>query len=307
MESVKADVVHLHGMWLPEYKTAFKVAKRSNLPVVISPHGTLTPWDLSKKKWKKRLAMLLYQKAILAKVDMFFATSQVEADGLRLLGLKQPIAVVPIGVDIPVGINSTIEQESDGRVVLYMGRIHPGKGVLDLVEAWRLNRRPTWKLRIAGPAISSIELSYRRLVEKKIDEYGLASEIELLGMLDGSAKRNAFEAADIFILPTYSENFGIVVAEALAHGLPVITTTGAPWNELVEYNCGWWTSPGAVGISKALSSAMAMTPDELSEMGRRGRKLIIDNYSWRHIGASSLEAYKWLLDKSRPKPSFIID
>lgn len=307
MESVSADVVHIHGMWLPVFRSAVKVAKSKRLVVVISPHGTLTAWDLNKKKWKKRLAMFLYQKAILKSADMFFATSVAEAEGIRALGLKQPIAIIPVGVDIPDIENSLIPKATEERVLLYMGRIHPGKGVLDLIEAWRRVKKPNWRLKIAGPAVSADEIAYRHLVEQKISENFLGGEIEFLGMIEGAAKRSAFETAKLFVLPSYSENFGIVVAEALAYGLPVITTTGAPWRELVEHDCGWWVSPGVEGLCDALSSAMDKSSGELSEMGRRGRELVIDKYSWSDAGKSSLDAYEWLLGRRGLKPSCIFD
>ena len=307
MESISADVVHIHGMWLPVFRSAVKVAKSKRLVVVISPHGTLTSWDLNKKKWKKRLAMFLYQRAILKSADMFFATSVAEAEGIRSLGLKQPIAIIPVGVDIPDIENSLIPKATEARVLLFMGRIHPGKGVLDLIEAWRLVKKPNWRLKIAGPAISADEIAYRGLVEQKISENSLCGEIEFLGMIEGAAKRRAFEAAELFVLPSYSENFGIVVAEALAYGLPVITTTGAPWRELIEHDCGWWISPGVEGLCNALNSAMDKTSDELSEMGGRGRKLVNDKYSWSDAGKSSLDAYEWLLGRRIIKPPCIFD
>ena len=106
-------------------------------------------------------------------------------------------------------------------------------------------------------------------------------------------------------MPTYSENFGIAVAEALANNLPVITTTGAPWSELVEHRCGWWVEPGIPGISSALVEAMACEPEELRQMGQRGRQLVVSKYSWEKIGMTAEEVSKWVLDPIRPKPKVV--
>jgi glycosyltransferase involved in cell wall biosynthesis len=97
------------------------------------------------------------------------------------------------------------------------------------------------------------------------------------------------------VLPTYSENFGLVIAEALARGVPVITTTGAPWEDILLYRCGWWVSPGTNGIAQALEAAMDLPREALAEMGQRGVQLTKDKYSWSQIGRSALEAYQWIL------------
>ncbi len=293
INSLKVEIIHLHGMWLPIYAIAFLLTKLNSLKIVISPHGTLSSWDLNKKKLKKVIALLLYQKAILNRVDLFLATSSSEASGIKALGLMQPIEIVPIGIQPPSdAILSMRTEVSCGiRVALFLGRIHPGKGILDLIDAWKLARRLSWRLIIAGAATTVEEIDYKKQLDKKIIEYNLTDDIEFLGMVSGEAKCELFQKTDLFILPTYSENFGIVVAEALSYGIPVITTTGAPWEDIEINKCGWWISPGSSSLVLALEEAMNMNSVELANMGLRGRKMVINKYSWDTTCEKLLSAY----------------
>jgi glycosyltransferase involved in cell wall biosynthesis len=171
----------------------------------------------------------------------------------------------------------------------------------DLIEAWAFVRRPGWRIVIAG----NEEEGCRAKLEALIRGKELEADFEFVGFVDGARKQACFDAADLFVLPTYSENFGIAVAEALANELPVITTTGAPWRDLLAHRCGWWVAPGVQGISGALIAALNCEPEELKEMGRRGRQLVIDKFSWEKIGTSALEVSEWLLDTSRSMPEAI--
>lgn len=296
---VKFDLVHLHGMWSPFLMVAALVARMRNIPIVITPHGCLEPWALAFKRRKKWIALRSYQGAILRSASLFVATSHQEMLSIRGLGLRQAVAVIPNGVDI--GTHSSHRSHDGPKTILFLSRVHPIKGLLDLVEAWAHVRQKGWRIVIAG----GDEGGHRAKVEGLINEKGLQSDFEFLGFVEGERKQACFDAADIFILPTYSENFGIAVAEALANELPVITTTGAPWQDLVGHRCGWWAEPSVQGISGALVAAMACDSAELQEMGKRGRQLVIEKYSWNGIGSSALEVSEWLLDESRPKPDCI--
>lgn len=120
------------------------------------------------------------------------------------------------------------------------------------------------------------------------------------GPLWGEAKTAAYAGADLFVLPTYSENFGIVIAEALAAGLPVITTTAAPWHELPTESCGWWIEPGSAPLQEALRLALATPRDELAAMGGRGRALMVRRYTWPAVAGAVAAVYRWLLGVAGP-------
>lgn len=295
-EQRKINLIHLHGMWSPFLAVAALLAYNRGIPLVISPHGCLEPVALGYKKTKKWLALKIYQGAVLRSADIFITTAKQELNSLRDLGYRQPIAVIPLGVEIPSLPTRSIQAEI--KTFLFLSRIHPKKGLLDLVEAWAIVRQPGWKIVIAG----GDEAGHLAKVEALIRAKGLESDFEFLGFVEGESKQACFDKADVFILPTYSENFGIAIVEALASELPVITTTGAPWSDLVEHHCGWWVEPGVQGISSAMTAAMACEPAKLKEMGRRGRQLVVKNYSWKIIGEEALNVTSWLLDRTRPKP-----
>lgn len=299
-EQKKVDLIHLHGMWSPFLAVAALVARRKSIPLVISPHGCLEPWALGYKHRKKWLALKTYQGAILRSAALFVATANQELESIRKLGLHQAVAVIPNGVDIgPPPYR--VDPHEGVKTLLFLSRVHPKKGLHDLVEAWARVRQPGWRIVIAG----GDEEGYRAKVEALIRAKGLEADFEFVGFVDGARKQACFDAADIFVLPTYSENFGIAVAEALANELPVITTMGAPWQDLLEHRCGWWVAPGVVGVSGALTEALACDSDELRQMGQRGRQLVLDKFSWDKIGATALDVSEWLLDKSLPKPAVV--
>jgi glycosyltransferase involved in cell wall biosynthesis len=295
----RIQIIHLHGIWSPFLAVAALIAARKKILLVISPHGCLESWALGYKYYKKQLALNTYQGAVLRSAAMFIATAEQELVSIRKLGYRQPIAVIPNGVDVVS--DRQCHQRVGIKTILFLSRLHPIKGLFDLVEAWAISRQPGWKIVIAG----GDEVGYRAIVEKLIMAKGLQADFEFVGFVEGSRKQACFEEATLFVLPTYSENFGIAIAEAMAYELPVITTTGAPWRDLVKYRCGWWVSPGVPGLTGALIDALDCSSEELREMGRRGRQVVIDKYSWSNIGSLSLEVSEWLLNRSSPKPIFV--
>jgi glycosyltransferase involved in cell wall biosynthesis len=288
----------------------------------------LTTWALKFRGLKKRIAWHLYQRRDLQSAHVLHATSRDEADGFRALGLTQPIAIVPNGVELPEirGQRSEIrdrkltsdpppsELTSDlrpltsgipapgsslpARTALFLSRIHPKKGLFDLVAAWGLVRPKGWRVVIAGGS----ENGHQADLESAIRERGLGDEFQFLGEVPDDRKWGVYRSADLFILPTKSENFGIVIAEALGSGVPVITTKGTPWEELQTHRCGWWVDPNAEALAGALREACALSPEERSAMGERGRKLIESKYTWPAAAAQMLAVYRWMLSKGeRPE------
>lgn len=292
------DLVHVHGTWAPILAVASYLACAKGIPVVISPHGCLEPWALQHRGWKKRVALRLYQKRIFSMASMMIATARKELESIRRLGITTPVAVIPNGVDVP-----TVPAHSQAleRNFLFLSRIHPIKGLPDLVAAWSKVRRPGWRVVIAGPD----EAGHLAEIRAQIDALGLEGDFEFTGLVTGGQKEALFSNAAVFVLPTYSENFGIAVAEALARGVPVITTTGAPWEVIETWRCGWWVQSGVDGIAFALMAAMNTSREELKEMGKRGIQLVKEKYSWGQIGRVAIEAYEWMLGESQQRPDFV--
>ena len=298
---VRANVVHNFGLWGPFNHGVSWLSRMSKRPLVICPMGTLEPWCLAHKPLRKRVALRFYQRNDLDAADVLHATAQSEAASFRALGLRAPIAVIPHGIDIPEAVSSSTECEGRAvRTALFMSRIHPKKGLLNLVEAWAHLRPAGWQMVIAGPD----ENGHRATVEAAVAKHGLETRFEFLGRVQGEQKSRLFRDADLFVLPTYSENFGNVIPEALAHGIPVITTTGAPWNELVETRSGWWIEPGVEPLSVALAAAFSLPPQELRAMGQRGSEMVRARYAWSSLIAKHIALYHWLLSEG-PRPEFV--
>jgi glycosyltransferase involved in cell wall biosynthesis len=260
----------------------------------------VTEWSLSHRAGKKRAAWHLYQKLVFNQASLFHATAPAGADDLRALGMTRPIAVVPNGVDMP---DARPEGEAtDGKRALFLSRLHPKKGLPMLLDAWAAVRPEGWTLELVGPS----EDGHRAELESQAGELGLNGEVVFAGPVDDADKWKKYAAADLFVLPSHSENFGIVVAEALAAGVPVLTTTGTPWSVLEERNCGWWVDPQEDATAKALADATQRSEEERLAMGQRGRGLVEDRYSWSGVGERMLSTYHWAVDdESSSRPDWI--
>ncbi len=287
------SLIHNHGLWLPVNHWASKFARKNDLPMVIQPHGMLEPWAIKHKAWKKRIAMALFQRGDLASAETLIATSMAEYENFRQLGFRQPIAVIPNGVRIDspqISVPEPAAHESEDRTALFLSRIHPKKGLINLIRAWAQLAPKGWRLRIAG----SDECGHLQKIMDLVAELNIESSVEYVGLVGGERKIALYRNADLFVLPTFSENFGVVVAEALAYGVPVITTRGAPWSDLKTYGCGWWVEIGEEPLVHALREAMALSDEERREMGARGREYV-RRYDWDTIAEQTIEVYRWVL------------
>lgn len=298
------DLVHNFGTWTPFNHRISVRARRIGIPQVFCPMGMLEPWAMSQKRRKKRAGWAAYQRYDLACSAVVHATAFSEAQNLRALGVKVPIAVIPHGIDIPAHLPTrpSAQHASDSKTALFLSRIHPKKGLLELVEAWARLRPHGWRVVVAGPD----QDGYQSVIEEAVHANGLQGVFEFAGPAYDEQKVNLFALADLFVLPTYSENFGLVIAEALAHGVPVITTTGTPWAELLELRCGWWVPTGVSALAEALAEAFALPDSALADMGARGRKLVESRYTWPAIIRDHKRLYEWVLGTG-PRPDFIVD
>jgi glycosyltransferase involved in cell wall biosynthesis len=283
-------LLHDHGLWLPLNHRVAKVAGALHVPRIVSTHGMLAPWSMGQRGWKKRVAWHLYQRCDLESADVLHATSTQEARHLREQGLRQPIAVIPNGVPLPED-HKPEPSSGAARTALFLSRIHPKKGLPMLLEAWAGVRPDSWRLVIAGPS----EDGHRVDLEQQARRLGLGDAVSFPGPIPDDEKWQHYRDADLFVLPTHSENFGIVVAEALASGVPAITTKGAPWRELETRGCGWWTEIGTEPLAQALREAVARSDEERRAMGRRGRALVEERYSWERVAEEMRAVYAWLL------------
>lgn len=285
-----ADVVHLTAVYSFPVIPALIACRHFRKPVLWSPRGSLQRWAGStrpgvKAKWDSFCSRVRPRNVRL------HVTSPQEAAESRLCYPDVGSVIIPNGVEIP----ETVEhRESDGTLrLLFIGRLHPKKGIENLMDACALlkNAGTRVSLAIAG----SGDEAYTETLRARAGHLGISNEAKLLGEVLGSRKRELFEAADLAVFPSYTENFGLVVAEALAHGVPVIASRGTPWQEVVDRGCGLWVENDPVTLKDAILQCAAMP---LRAMGSRGREWMLAEYSWSKAAADTLRAYQDLIESA---------
>jgi glycosyltransferase involved in cell wall biosynthesis len=303
LDSIQSELFHIHGIWqIPVHQMA-KSARQRKIPYVISTRGMLEPWSLEQSKIKKKLAMLLFQHKDLKEASCLHATALMEVESIRKLGFKNPIACIPNGINIGDFPQKKYAIGKAKKTILFLSRIHPKKGIEILIDAWQsldYILKEKWCIQIAGNG----EEKYIKQLNSLIEEKGLAESITIIGPKFGPEKIATYHEADLFVLPTHSENFGIVIAEALCCGVPVITTKGTPWEVLERYNAGKWVAVGESPLKEALEHLMRKTDAEREAMGKNGRKLIEENYSIESVAERFILLYQWILNGGK-KPDFV--
>lgn len=308
------DVIHMHGLWMYPNKVAGNVALKAAIPYIMSPHGMLDSRSLGMKQWKKRITGFLFEYANIGRAACLHACSELEAEHLRSFGYKGPVAVVTTGLStseltntatVNVSANEFHEKFphlSKKRIALYLSRLHEQKGVHFLLDAWQsvAAKFPDWHIVIAGGG----EQAYIAALENSIKRQGLADSVTFIGPVHGDAKWNLLRLSSMFVLPSYSENFGLVVAEALACGVPVITTKGTPWIDLKTEECGWWIDIGAKPLEECFINALTLSVSRLTEMGERGRRLVETKYMIDNTASKMRGVYEWML-KAGPVPDCV--
>ena len=289
------DLVHAQGVWVPFYKQSASILRKQGIPYIMTPRGALEPWCLKHKWFKKKLAMMLYQKRDLQKAVAILTTADMEAKHLRNIGLNPPMAVIPNGIDVAeYQCRSMDYLPSVKKQIVFISRINPKKGIEILINVWEKMRAdfPDWNVVIAGNG----EEDYIEQLKGVISSKGLSDVVEIIPPIFGEAKHKLYMESSLFVLPTYSENFGMVIAEALACGVPVVTTNGTPWQELNDEKIGWCVDLSEENIEKAIREALALPADELFAMGQKGSKHINDNYLYTSVAKKNIELYKWILE-----------
>lgn len=296
------SLLHGQGIWeFPVHQMSI-LAREFSIPYVISPRGMLEPWSLSQKKIKKRIAMLLFQKKDLQMANCIHATANSEAKNLRALGFTNPIAIIPNGINL-LDYPDYNKTNNTKRKLLFLSRIHEKKGVELLINSWNeLDSIYTknWEIEIVGSGNDD----YIETLKELINKYQLNSSVKISKPIYGIQKLKKYQSSDLFVLPSYSENFGIVVAEALACKLPVITTKGVPWSELNLLGCGDWIEIGIEPLKESLKKMLLKSNEDLLKMGTIGRNLIVEKYSMNSTAKNMNKLYQWILSKKN-KPDFI--
>ncbi len=303
-ESAKtAQIMHNHSLWMMPNIYPGKAVNNTKCRLIISPRGTLSGYALNRSKWLKKAVWAFGQGDTLKKAMCIHATAEIEFHEIRQKGLGAPVAIIPNGINVPEEQKQSRPANNPKRL-LFLGRIHPKKGVDMLLKAWADVEKlyPEWELHIVGPDnegyLSQMQALSRELNVKKV---------VFPGPIYGNEKDRIYFSADLFVLPTHSENFGLTVAEALAHGVPAIVTKGAPWAGLEINNCGWWIDIGKESLTECLREAMSKTDNELSAMGEQGRAWMKRDFSWEQIGEMMHKTYEWVLGGGQPPDWVLID
>jgi glycosyltransferase involved in cell wall biosynthesis len=292
---------HIHSIWRYPAYAAFCVAKANELPLVTSLRSNLYAPSLARSAWRKRIARHLFADDLLASSACLHATEAGEIEAVRRLGLRTPVALVPNGVDSshfrPLGskaeARAALGLAPDLNYLLFFSRIHPRKNLDLLFDVWQrlAPAFPGWGLLVGGPVEDAayytalVEGLGRPLPENRIFE---------LGMRRGDEVLQTYNAADIFVLPSKFENFGNVIAEAMAVELPVVTTKGTPWQMIEEVGAGAWVDAAHEPLQKALTRLMGLEGKERARMGAAGRKLV-ENMGWEEASRLMLGVYEWAL------------
>lgn len=298
--SGRVNLIHNHSLWMMPNVYSGWVCGTGHCRLVLSPRGTLSGWSLRRSALAKKIFWCWRQARALRTASCFHATAESEFADIRRLGFKQPVCIIPNGIDVPPVKRTT---KDDHRQLLFLGRIHPVKGVDILLRAWAAveHEFPHWDLKIVGPdngCLTEMQALSNQLKLKRV---------AFRGPLYGQEKLRAYQSADLFVLPTHSENFGMTVAESLAAGTPAIVTKGAPWRELEKRGAGWWIDIGLDHLTTSLRQALATPPIRLEQMGRNGIDWMLQEYSWDRIGEQLSSVYRWLLEGGEIPPCVRLD
>lgn len=303
----EADVFHAHGLWMMPNVYPAEAARRFGKPFMLAPRGMLGRDALKFSATTKRLFWAVWQRSAADAVSCFHATAESEYDDIRAFGLKQPVAIVPNGIDLPVlseleSGDASRSLPTEAPFVLSLGRIHPKKGLDRLIAAFVqiAPAHPDWELRIVGPD----EGGHSGRLLRQAAAAGLEHRIRISPPVFGREKFLLMRRAEVFALSTLHENFGMTVAESLAVETPVISTKGAPWSGVQEHGCGWWVDHGPDALAAALHDAMIMPTDELRAMGAKGRRWMQNDFGWDGIGAKMAAVYRWL-GEAGDKPDWV--
>ncbi|HET7535827.1 MAG TPA: glycosyltransferase [Candidatus Didemnitutus sp.] len=288
------DCLHYHSLWLLPLRYAVRAAQHRGVPLVLSPRGMMTEWAWNHHRRRKQLAERFVHPGAFQAAAGWHATSEDEANDIRRLGFTQPICVAPNGVDVPeTAALETARQHWQNlcpalrgrRVALFYSRFHRKKRVRELIDLWLSQPREDWLLLIVG-------LPEEYTVADLTAEVRAAGATERIVVFDGAGQPPPYAVASLFLLPSHSENFGLVIAESLAAGVPALVTDTTPWLAMNLKRAGWcapWTA-----YNTALSNALAQPAATLAEMGAIGRHWAGHDFGWEKPAQKLLEFYQTL-------------
>jgi glycosyltransferase involved in cell wall biosynthesis len=288
-----ADVVHLTAVYSSPVVPALLICKLLNKPVVWSPRGSLQRWEGSTRRRSKRIWEIVCNLLCDPDRVLLHVTSEEERKDSSARIKRTKAEVIPNGVDVSP-INYSREWQPDGNLrLLYLGRLHPIKGIENLLQAAAcVGRNIT--LTIHGDG----EPAYKRSLESLASELSLRDRVHFYGKVNGEGKAQSFREADVCVVPSHKENFCMVIAEALAQGVPVIASRGTPWKDIEDIGCGKWVDNSPETLAEAIRQISQMP---LREMGQRGREWMRKEFEWAVVAERMAGIYRSLTLHQAPK------
>lgn len=308
--ALQPEVVHTQGIWMYFSAANGRYCARTHTPYVVSPHGMLDPWQLRQslaKDLKKRAALALYERAHLRRAACLHALNASEHASIRAFGARNPVAVIPNGVDLPAPALGPIAppwaNPAGRKTLLFLSRVHPKKGLAELLDGWALThpQHHDWQLVVAGPPQDA---AYAEALRTQAQRLGVADTVQFIGGQFGVQKAACYRAAQAFVLPSFSEGLPMAVLEAWSYGLPVVMSEFCNLPEGFASGAALPVAPAADSIAAGLQQLVALPEVERQQMGRRGYELVRERFTWEKVAADTLELYRWVLGQGA-QPAFV--
>lgn len=304
LRSSAPDIAHIHALWIYPSLAGYRWHGETKGPLIYTAHGMLDPWALRHAGWKKRLVRRLWENAAHRSAKAFHAISEGEYQSMRKFGLRNPICVIPNGIDLPQGdqtSNVRGQKLNHGRkTLLYLGRLHPKKNLVALLQAWRSATRSVannpWHLVIAGWD----QRGYQRKLERLKEDLEITDSVDFVGPKFGDEKEAAYRDADAFVLPSLSEGLPMVILEAWAYGKPVLMTKECNLPEGFFAGAAIEIGVTAELIANGLQQLQQMSESDRRAMGAKGKELVAEKFSWPRIGEQMRAVYEWVLGGGPP-------
>ncbi len=314
----RPHLIHTHGIWIYSSMATHAYAKRLRIPYMISPHGMLDPWAVRNSRWKKIPAYWLYERAHLQGASVMRALCESEATSFRTFGLKNPIVIIPNGIDLPEEEHVEVERlkvdKGGKKTLLFLGRVHPKKGLPNALRAFaerikaksgRLKQECPWQLVIAGwdqggheaeliELCKELRIKFERRASA-INREQSDADVIFHGPAFGEEKKSLLRSADAFVLPSFSEGLPMSVLEAWSYQLPVVMTPECNLPEGFDADAAIRVETGVESIAEGLDSLFSMSDADLKEMGARGKELVRQKFTWQTVAEEMKQVYDWML------------
>lgn len=310
IDAARLDMIHSHGLWVYPSYASYRWSRQRKRPTIVSLHGMLDSEALRISQYRKLLARWLFEDDHLQTADCLHALSRYEAASIRQFGLRNPICIIPNGIELPLAQEAAKQRPSGARkTLLYLGRLHPIKNLVGLLHAWhRLHERSpalcrNWRLVLAGWS----QQAHGELLAQLCTTYGLSDSVSFVGPQYGSDKTRMYHEADAFVLPSLNEALPMVVLEAWSYGLPVAMTEACHLPIGYETGSAQAIATDPENMSYGLQSFLEMSDGERIAMGARGRQLVHGRFVWSKIAEDMSGVYHWLAGSGAPPPCIVFN